>query len=207
MIFDYNTWPRREIYEFFSGVSQPFYSVTFRVDVTRVYEYVKARGLSFYYALTWLVTRAVNRVPEFLLTIRGGQVQLLSRREPSFTDIKPGSDCFYMVTMTAGDDLDEFCRAAKRRSAAQDYFMNPDDESDELIYISCAPWIDITGLTNERDFDRDDAVPRIAWGRYTEENGRLRLGMSLELNHRLIDGVHIGQFAAALDDEISRLVP
>lgn len=207
MIFDYNTWPRREIYEFFSGVSQPFYSVTFRVDVTRVYEYVKARGLSFYYALTWLVTRAVNRVPEFLLTIRGGQVQLLSRREPSFTDIKPGSDCFYMVTMTAGDDLDEFCRAAKRRSAAQDYFMNPDDESDELIYISCAPWIDITGLTNERDFDRDDAVPRIAWGRYTEENGRLRIGMSLELNHRLIDGVHIGQFAAALDDEISRLVP
>lgn len=207
MTFDYNTWPRREIYEFFSGVSQPFYSVTFRVDVTRVYEYVKARGLSFYYALTWLVTRAVNRVPEFLLTIRGGQVQLLSRREPSFTDIRPGSDCFYMVTMTAGDDLDEFCRAAKRRSAAQDYFMNPDDESDELIYISCAPWIDITGLTNERDFDRDDAVPRIAWGRYTEENGRLRLGMSLELNHRLIDGVHIGQFADALDDEISRLVP
>lgn len=207
MIFDYNTWPRREIYEFFSGVSQPFYSVTFRVDVTRVYEYVKARGLSFYYALTWLVTRAVNRVPEFLLTIRGGQVQLLSRREPSFTDIKPGSDCFYMVTMTAGDDLDEFCRAAKRRSAAQDYFMNPDDESDELIYISCAPWIDITGLTNERDFDRDDAVPRIAWGRYTEENGRLKLGMSLELNHRLIDGVHIGQFAAALEDEIAKLAP
>lgn len=207
MIFDYNTWPRREIYEFFSGVSQPFYSVTFRVDVTRVYEYVKARGLSFYYALTWLVTRAVNRVPEFLLTIRDGQVQLLSRREPSFTDIKPGSDCFYMVTMTAGDDLDEFCRAAKRRSAAQDYFMNPDDESDELIYISCAPWIDITGLTNERDFDRDDAVPRIAWGRYTEENGRLKLGMSLELNHRLIDGVHIGRFAAALDDEIAKLAP
>ncbi len=207
MTFDYDTWPRREIYEFFSGVSQPFYSVTFRVDVTRVYEHVKARGLSFYYALTWLVTRAVNRVPEFLLTIRGGQVQMLSRREPSFTDIKPGSDCFYIVTMTAGDELDEFCLAAKRRSAMQDNFMNPADESDNLIYISCAPWIDITGLTNERDFDRDDAVPRIAWGKYTKENGRLKLGMSLEINHRLIDGVHIGRFAAALDDEIAKLAP
>ncbi|MBP3539931.1 MAG: chloramphenicol acetyltransferase [Oscillospiraceae bacterium] len=207
MNFDFDTWPRREIYEFFSRVSQPFYSVTFRVDVTRVYEYVKPRGLSFYYALTWLVTRAMNRVPEFLLTIRGGQVRALSRREPSFTDLRPGSDCFYMVTMTAGDDLDEFCREAKRRSAAQDYFMNPDDESDNLIYISCAPWLDITGLTNERDFDADDAVPRIAWGKYTEENGRLKLGMSIEINHRLIDGIHIGQFAAALDDEISKLAP
>lgn len=207
MAFDFENWPRREIYEFFSAVSQPFYSVTFRVDVTRVHEYVKARGLSFYYALTWLVTRAVNRVPEFLLTIRGGQVQELPRREPSFTDIRPGSDCFYMVTMNGMDELDEFCREAKRRSAAQEVFLDPESESDALIYISCAPWLDITALTNERDFDRDDAVPRIAWGKYTEENGRLALGMSVEVNHRLIDGVHLGQFAKALDEEIARLAP
>ncbi len=205
MTFDYDTWPRRGIYEFFSGVSQPFYSVTFRVDVTRVHEYVRARGLSFYYALTWLVTRAVNRVPEFLLTIRGGQVERLSRREPSFTDIRPGSECFYIVTMAAGEEIDEFCREARRHSAEQEVFLNQEGESDELIYISCAPWLDLTALTNERNFDRDDAVPRIAWGKYTETNGRLSLGMSVEVNHRLIDGLHLGQFAKALDEEIARL--
>ena len=31
---DMTTWPRAELFRFFSGVSQPFYSVTFRVDVT-----------------------------------------------------------------------------------------------------------------------------------------------------------------------------
>lgn len=31
---DLSTWPRAELFRFFSGVSQPFYSVTFRVDVT-----------------------------------------------------------------------------------------------------------------------------------------------------------------------------
>ena len=29
-----------------------------------------------------------------------------------------------------------------------------------------------TTMTNERDFDPDDSVPRIGWGRYREENGR-----------------------------------
>lgn len=48
---EYENWPRRELFEFFSALSQPFYSVTFRVDVTRLYDYVKPRGLSFYYAL------------------------------------------------------------------------------------------------------------------------------------------------------------
>ena len=48
-------------------------------------------------------------------------------------------------------------------------------------------------------------MPRISWGKYTEENGRLMLGMSVEVNHRLIDGVHIGQFAAALEAGIDSL--
>ena len=44
---DMTTWPRAELFRFFSGVSQPFYSVTFRVDVTNLHDYTKARGISF----------------------------------------------------------------------------------------------------------------------------------------------------------------
>ena len=193
MEFDFEAWPRRGIYEFFSGLSQPFYSVTFTLDVTKLYACVKRRGLSFYCALTWLVTEAVNSVPEFLLTICGGAVTPLDRREPSFTDMKKDSECFHIVTMPAGCSMDEFCRAAKLRSAAQSRFIDAESESDALIFISCLPWLELTSLTNERDFDRDDSVPRISWGRYTRTDGRMTLGMSVEVNHRLIDGVHIGR--------------
>lgn len=199
MEFDFEAWPRRGIYEFFSGLSQPFYSVTFTLDVTKLYACVKRRGLSFYYALTWLVTEAVNSVPEFLLTIRGGAVTPLDRREPSFTDMKKDSECFHIVTMPAGRSMDEFCRAAKLRSASQSRFIDTESESDALIFISCLPWLELTSLTNERDFDRDDSVPRISWGRYTRTDGRMTLGMSVEVNHRLIDGVHIGRFAQTLE--------
>ncbi len=51
---DFGRWPRREIFEFFSGISDPFYAVTFRLDVTRLCEHSKARGLSFYHSLIWL---------------------------------------------------------------------------------------------------------------------------------------------------------
>ena len=64
---DMNTWPRAELFRFFSGVSQPFYSVTFRVDVTNLHAYTKARGISFYYALGYLVTDAVIKRGEFPL--------------------------------------------------------------------------------------------------------------------------------------------
>ena len=199
------TWPRRGMYDYFSGVSNPFYSVTVQIDVTGLASWAKREGLSFYYALVYLCTQAVNQTVAFRYDIREGQVALLDRREPSFTDLKPGAELFHIVTMPAGEDIRAFCREARQKSRAQEVFLDMAAEAGPLIYFSCLPWVELTALTNERDFDRDDTVPRIAWGRYVEQNGRLKLGLSLEVNHRFIDGLHIGQFVRALEGLIAAL--
>lgn len=205
---DLSTWPRRELFQFFSGVSQPFYSVTFRVDVTNLHAYTKANGLSFYYALGYLVTDAVNAVENFRYTLRDGKLYLLDERIPSFTDLKPGSDRFHIVTLNKTGTMAQFCAAVKARSAAQTSLLDQDEfDPAALIYFSCLPWLDLTGLTNERDFDRDDNIPRIAWGRYVEQNGRETLGMALEVNHRFVDGCHLGQFCQKLQAAIDALEP
>lgn len=204
-MIDMATWPRRGMYDYFSGVSNPFYSVTVQIDVTDLAAWAKREGLSFYYALVYLCTQAVNQTEAFRYDIREGQVALLDRREPSFTDLKPGAELFHIVTMPAGEDIRAFCREARQKSLAQEVFLDMTAEAGSLIYFSCLPWVELTALTNERDFDRDDTVPRIAWGRYVEQNGRLKLGLSLEVNHRFIDGLHIGQFVRALEGLIAAL--
>ena len=195
---DMNTWPRKEIYDFFSPISNPFYSVTFTLDVTNLYRYVKERELSLYYALVYLCTQAVNRVEAFLYTIEDGKVRMYDKRQPSFTDLEKGSELFRMVFVPCEGSLDEFCRAAKAKSESQHFFFDPTAETNDLIYFSCLPWMDVTGLTNERNLDPDDAIPRIAWGKYIDIDGRKHLHISLEVNHRFIDGVHIGKFNEAL---------
>lgn len=204
-----STWGRREIFSFFSGLSNPFYAVTFRQDVTRLYEYVKKHQLSFYYTLIYLCTQAINEVEAFHYVIRQGEVYRIGQRSPSFTDLKGGSECFHIVTIPCGDSLAAFNREAKRHSTEQTVFLNPQSETDQLIYFSCLPWIDITAVTNERDLAspsaQDESIPRITWGRYRSENGRMELGISVEVNHRLIDGIHIGAFAAALTRLIAEL--
>ena len=202
---DMTTWPRAELFQFFSGVSQPFYSVTFRVDVTNLHAYAKAHDISFYYALGYLVTEAADSVENFRYTIRDGEVWLLDHRVPSFTDLKPGSNQFHIVTLPKAGTLDEFCRTAKAKSDAQQTFLDQSGELDDLIYFSCTPWFDLTGCTNERDFDQDDNIPRITWGKYVPKNGRETLGMSVEVNHRFIDGYHLGQFYQKLQNSIDAL--
>ena len=206
---DMERWPRRAAYEHFSGVSSPHYMVTFRLDVTKVCGYVKPRGLSFYYALTALCTQAVNDVEALRMTLRGGRVAVLDARRPSFTDLCADGESFHIVTMPPVTGIDRFCREAREKSRAQAEFLRAEKEADDLIYISCLPWLELTALTNERNLAdpaaRDDCIPRISWGKYVERGGRRELGMSVEVNHRLVDGLHLGRFARALEERIAAL--
>lgn len=201
----YENWPRREIFDFFSRVSDPFYSLGFRLDVTRLVDSCKERGLPFYYALVYLSTKAINETEAFSFALRGEELVKLPARRPSFTDLKKGGERFYIVTMPCEGSVEDFCRAAREKSAAQTDFIDLSEEGDDLIFFSCLPWLDLTALTNERDFDPDDAIPRLAWGKYVRREGRLELGYSVEVNHRFIDGVHIGRFAERLQQLIRDL--
>ena len=208
-IIDKSNWERKEIFDFFSGVSNPFYAVTFRQDVTELKDFCKVNGISFYYSLIYLCCKALLDVPEFGLRIRSGDIVELEKQLPSFTDLKKGSELFYIVTMPCEGTIAEFCENAKKKSSEQDFFIDSSGQADNLIYFSCLPWVEITAVTNERDLSspnaKDDSIPRICWGKYTIENGRVYLGLSVEVNHRLIDGVHIGQFAKALSLRIKEL--
>ncbi len=189
------TWERKEVYEHFLHTEKPFWSVTFRADVTELKQYSREHHLPFYPVMVWAVSEALNRTEAFLYAIRPDGIWQLSKRYPSFTYMPENSSLFRIATIDRDVKTpEEFCRAAAEISSAQECFLVESKETDQLIFISCLPWIDVTGLTNEGMTDPSDSIPRITWGKYEEENGRLVLGMSLEVNHRLIDGVHIGEF-------------
>lgn len=202
---DRNTWPRKEIFDFFSPMSHPFFSVTFKQDVTNLYNFAKQQNISFYYALTYLSAQAINSVEAFRYLLKDDQLYLSDGRSPSFTDMHPGSDQFHIVTMPLGNELVSFCQDARARSISQTAFIELASEADDLIYISCLPWVELTALTNERNFDKNDSIPRLAWGKYAEENGRKTLHISMELNHRFVDGVHVGKFHKKLTELIATL--
>ena len=205
-LIDLSAWERREIYEFFAPMSDPFYALTFPVEVTRLREKCKAEGLSFYMAMTFAVTKAMEGVDAFLYKDRGGVIIRHESLVPSFTDLTPGSELFRIVTLEAGDDMADFCRRAKARSAAQREFITQGEwDEDRLVYFSCLPWFPVSAFKNERDADPSDSVPRATWGRWREEGGRTLLDLSLELNHRLLDGVHVGKFYERLNGLIAVL--
>ena len=144
-------------------------------------------------------------IKNFHYRIRGTDVVLVDELWPSFTDMHPGSELFHIVTMPAGEDIAAFCSAAKEKSAAQTALLVQEEETDNLIFISSLPWFDATGTMNDRNLTPDDSFPRVVWGKYCEQEGKKILHYSIEVNHRLMDGIHIGKFYERLNALIAAL--
>jgi len=202
---DYENWPRKAIFEFFSATELPFYSVTFNLDVTNLLRYTREHQLPFYEALTYFATKAVNGVDAFSYSICNGAVVKLEDRTPSFTDLDKETELFRIVTPPPANSLEDYCEKARKAKSEQKSFITEEAGNLELVYISCLPWIELTSLTNEHSLNKDDAFPRIGWGKYVERDGRKILGISIEVNHRFIDGVHIGKFGQLLQQMIDEL--
>ena len=82
---DRSTWRRNAHDALFARLEVPFYSLTWRLDVTDAARWAKSRGVSFYAAMIWVTMRAVNGVEAFRYELRGGDVYLLDHRNPSYT--------------------------------------------------------------------------------------------------------------------------
>jgi len=206
---DYEGWSRREIFEFFSGVSNPFYMVTFTADVTGLRDWCRQRGLSFYLSMVYLATQAVNSVENMRYTMEAGRVCLLEARKPSFTDMRRGEELFHITTAELQPDLETFVRAAKRKSEAQTQFIALNEESEGLVYISSLPELRMTAMTNERELlspaAADSNIPVLSWGKLQQNGGKEELSICIEVNHRFVDGIHITRFAQALEAGVRAL--
>lgn len=204
---EWTDWKHYDVYKFFEHLDFPFYHLTFPVDVTVLKQYTKQHNLSFYLSMVYYVMEALNQVENFRYRIREGELWLLDELQPSFTFLKQGNENFQIVVCRMKHGVEEFCNYAGHKMESQEEFIRFDEpvSSDAFVYLSCLPWLELTSVSNERNIDVNDAIPRITWGKYVEQDGRLRLNLSIEVNHKFADGYHVARFYDILQAKINAL--
>jgi chloramphenicol O-acetyltransferase type A len=187
----------------------PHYNISTNIEITHFLQAVKEQQIPFYYAMIFAATYALNEVEAFRYRIRGEQVVLHDTIHPSFTDMSKGSDLFKMVTVDMEDSLKVFSLKAKKKSEGQqDYFVAKDVEGRvDLIYITCIPWVSFTHLSHTISFNKDDSVPRIAWGKYFAKGDKILLPFSVQAHHSFVDGIHMGKYIDGLQKYLDHLQP
>ncbi|TEU17936.1 MAG: chloramphenicol acetyltransferase [Anaerolineales bacterium] len=195
------TWPRREHFSVFSAWGYPHFSLCANVDLTAFYPVVKQRGISFNVATVYVIARAANAIPEFRLRIRAGEVVEHEIVHPG-TTILTSEDIFTFCSIDYIENFSLFAARAKEKIAyVQEHPTLKDDLGrDDLFYMTAIPWVSFTSFMHPLDLDPVDSVPRFAWGKFFEDGELLKMPLSVQGHHALMDGLHMGRFYAEVQE-------
>ena len=195
-IIDIDSWDRKEHYLFFRKMDYPHYHIGVDLDITNFKAKAKKQGLPFSFAITYAVTAAMNEVEAFRYRIRQDNIVLHERIHPSFAYISPEHKYFKMVMADLSNDIGEFTQRARNKALTQaGYFVFEDMQGrDDLIYISSIPNVSFTHLSHTISLNKEDATPRLSWGKYFDKNGHIMLPFNVQAHHAFVDGDHMGTY-------------
>ena len=199
------TYPRRDQFELFNSYAYPYMGLTVNVDITDFLRKVKEREVDFFLSFCWCVYRAANAVPEFKQRIKDGRIVEYPEALMSTTLSMPDGNYCY-CDFDCKLPFDEYLPKAReaKRLAIERGKIEEYADVDASLFCSCVPWLSYTALVQPVP-QPADSNPRITWGKYFEQNGRVLIPVSTLCNHALMDGRHLSEFYKALDKALGEI--
>ena len=203
---DLANWARRDLFEFFRGNDQPYFNICTRVDVTNLLTLVGLKSnLSVSLAYHYFALRIANEIEPFRYRLREGKVVVHDVVHGGTTVLLP-NESFTFAYFNYQEDFEKFAReagrAVKQAQTGSDSFQPT--ANDNTIYFTALPWISFTSFAHARNWGSEDSVPRIAFGKFVQENGRTLLPISVEVHHALMDGLHVGRYLTRLEEVLRK---
>ena len=200
---DLETWPRRKQFRFFNAFDHPHFNMCANVDLTAFYPVVKQYGIPFTVAIVYVLARAANAIPEFRYRIRSGEVIEHEVVHPSVT-ILVDEDLFSFCTIGYVEEFSEFAaRTTEQIAYVKEHSIVEDEPGqDDLLYMTAIPWVSFTSFMHPIHFNPVDSTPLFAWGKYFKEGENLKMPLSVQGHHGLMDGLHMGKFYAKVQEDL-----
>lgn len=196
-----NTWNRKEHFQFFKQMEEPFFGITTRIDCTKAYAKSKELGVSFFTYYLHKTLIAVNAIPNFRYRIIDDEIYIFDTIDASATIFREDKT-FGFSLIEYNENLTAFAEIAKReieRVKNTTGLITRDFEIN-LIHFSAVPWVDFTSYSHARSFSWLDSCPKISFGKLVEENNKKTMAMAIHVHHGLMDGYHVGEFVSLFQE-------
>lgn len=187
---------RQKHFEFFRNMNHPHFSITANVEIGPLLSQIKKEQLPFMPTLVWITSHTANELAPFRQRIRGEMIVEHGIVHPSFAVDTDAADVFSFCEVPFSTDFHLFINQAIERIEKMKSSPTFEDEEnrDDYLFLSSIPWISFTAITHAMSYHPHDSVPRITWGKYFEENGKILLPLSVQVHHALVDGKYVGYF-------------
>lgn len=204
---DLRSWPRGQMFYYFSKMAPTGYSLTTNIDITELRQTVKEAGLKFFPVYLWLVTKNLNRQTEFKVAEKDGVLGFYDKLTPLYASFHEDDHTFSLMWTEYSDSFLQFyqsyCENQGRFGSVHGVLSQPQTPPPANSYtISCIPWVDFTHFAVHSYENKPYYFPSVEAGGFFEQDGKIIMPLSLTCHHATTDGYHIKSFLDTLKDDI-----
>ena len=203
---DIDTWSRKQHFEHFKQLLDPYFAVTVEVDVTKAYQTAKEKDIPFFVLYLHACMKAINAIENFKYRITEEEkIRIYDVIHASATIMRP-DNTFGFSFIHYSDNVDQFhqnFKKEKERILNSKMLFSPIN-LDNCVYCSALPWVNFTGHKEPKNSE-SDSITRLAFGKYIEKENKLLMPVSITVNHALIDGYHVGLFFEAFQKSLDNI--
>ncbi len=205
--FNTENWNRKSQYEFFKDYEDPFFNISFNLDITQIKKTCKEKGHSVLLALYYFSLKVAHEIPEFRLRHYQNELVEVENMVMGSTILNDDKSFSY-IYFPMEDSWESF--EFKSKDILKSHHTNPefvDKEYDmAVIHGSVLPWIEFTSIKHARRGDeKHKGIPKFVYGKIFEQGQKNYIPMSVEVHHALMDGWHVAQFIEKLQNYIDSI--
>lgn len=228
-IINYNTWERRDNFEFFKNYLNPCYSVTCDVECTKAFLNSKNDGSSFFLKYLYAILRAVNEIPELRYRLETVELEdqtngeavtedviVLYKHVSVITPIATGNNGrFHSVNIPYRETYSSFCKIAKEiienipketnPYAAENGVNASKHRFMDMILVAANPGLAFTSMTCTQSSPQGSKKPLINVGKATLKEGKYYIPVFINVHHGFCDGFHLTKFYNLVEEHLREL--
>lgn len=192
---DLGSWNRKHHFNHFNALADPYFAVTIPFDVSLAYKKSKDTGSSFFAIYSHDCMKAINAVENFKYRIVDNDVFEYDVIHASAT-LSRADNTFGFSFINFSESFQEFnTNIQKEKQRINDSTERyPPVNGLDCIHCSALSWFSFTSQ-KEPFSGVKDSVPKFAFSKTYKKNDSLMMNVGINVNHALIDGYHVGQFA------------
>ena len=200
---DIKTWERKEHFEFFNALDNPYWGVVATVNTEKAKSRAKSLNQSLYSYYLHAVLKAINKIPAFRLRVQNEDIVLFDKINVSPTTFREDKS-FGFSFVEFNEDSSEFDRSLKQEmlhvQSTSGMNLTENASRVDVIHFSALPWIHFSSLSHATSFQKGQSVPRVSVGKIIDH----QMPVSLEMHHGFADGYHAGLFFEQLQFELDK---
>ncbi len=203
---DISTWKRKEHFDYFCSLDDPYWSITTELDCTETYKLARSSNSSFFLHYLHRTLKAASKVEELRLRIVDNQVVCYEILHASATVLREDETfgCCFIEFMDDFADFAANARAEIAKTLQTSGMCLENDYKLNQIHVSSIPWCNFSALTYAKALKPQDSVPKITFGKLQTNNEKTSFAVSMQVHHGLVDGLHVARFLQHLQELLNQ---